>query len=363
MRKKVLALTMAGIMAVSLSGCGGGAATATTAATTAAATTAAAPAETEPAAEGEPAEKEAAGAVTADSFKPGKDFNIRVPFAAGGSADTISRIIGQGLQKTYGNSAVINNLTGANGAIAAADLDSAKADATELMVGGIAMFTLAPLFNPDINLSLDDYQFVCSIVSEDQMLFVAPGNTGIEDWAGLQEYAKNNRIVFGSNTPGGATHMLQTMLFGEAGIEAEAVTSDGSAKDLLAVAGGNVVCAAATSSLGAQYVEEGTLIPIVVFSEEPYTGYEGIEVPTAKSLGYDIVFQTCNFLMTKKDVNPDDVAAIYQAILDYSETDEFKELAANASYIPDLSDGETVKQTIADAAAMCQEAYNKYCAK
>lgn len=77
----------------------------------------------------------------------------------------------------------------------------------------------------------------------------------------------------------------------------------------------------------------------------------------------DFVFQTCNFLMTKKDVNPDDVAAIYQAILDYSETDEFKELAANASYIPDLSDGETVKQTIADAAAMCQEAYNKYYAK
>lgn len=70
MRKKVLALTMAGIMAVSLSGCGGGAATATTAATTAAATTAAAPAETEPAAEGEPAEKEAAGPLPLTPLSP-----------------------------------------------------------------------------------------------------------------------------------------------------------------------------------------------------------------------------------------------------------------------------------------------------
>ena len=363
MRKRLLSLVMAGVMAVSLAACGGSDSGATTAAATEAAKTEAAGEEKKdaPAEEGEKAP--ASGSVTADSFKPGKDFNIRVPFAAGGSADTISRIIAQGLQKTYGNSAVINNLTGANGTIAAADLDSAKADATELMVGGIALFTLAPLFNPDIKVSLDDYQFVCSLVSEDQILFVAPDKTGIKDWEGLQEYAKNNRVVFGANTPGGATHLTQTMLFGEAGIDAEAVTSDGSGKDLLAVVGGNVVCAAATTSLGEQYVEEGSLVPIMVFSDEPYTGYEGYEVPTAKSFGYDVVFKTCNFLMAKKDTNPDDVAAIYQAILDYSETDEFKELAANASYIPDLSDGETVKKTIEDAAAMCQEAYDKYYAK
>ena len=67
--------------------------------------------------------------------------------------------------------------------------------------------------------------------------------------------------------------------------------------------------------------------------------------------------------MTKKDTNPDDVAAIYQAILDYSETDEFKELAANASYIPDLSDGETVKKTIEDAADMCKAAYEQILCK
>ena len=48
--------------------------------------------------------------------------------------------------------------------------------------------------------------------------------------------------------------------------------------------------------------------------------------------------------MTKADVAPEDVAAIHQAILDYSETEEFKDLAKNANYIPYLEDGETVKQ-------------------
>jgi tripartite-type tricarboxylate transporter receptor subunit TctC len=352
MKKKMLALLLSAAMAFSLTACGPGE------------TNSPPPQESKAAAESQPpAESKAPENVTADAFKPSKDFNMRVPFAAGGSADTIARIIAQGLQKTYGKSAVVNNLTGANGAVAAADLDGTAPDATELMVGGIAMFTLAPLFNPDVTMKLEDYQFVCNLVSDNQILFVAPGNSGLNSWEDLQEYAKSNRLLFASQAPGDASHMLLTMLFGQAGIDAEAVTTDGGAKSLLSLAGGNVACAIATSTVGAQYVEEGTLVPVLVFSDEPFTRYDGFEVPTAKSLGYDIVFQTCNFLMTRKDANPDDVAAIYQAILDYSETEEFKELAANASYVPDLADGETIRQIIADTASMCQSAYETYYAK
>lgn len=355
MKKKVLALIMAGTMALSMAACGNTRSQDT-------------PKEPEKQETVQTEGTEEGGAtdvsgITADSFKPSKDFNVRVPFAAGGSADTIARIIGQGLQETYGKTVIVNNLTGANGAIAAADLDSAKSDATELMVGGIAMFTLAPLFNKDINLSIDDYQFVSGLVLEDQLLYVSPSNSGIEDWDGLVKYAADNRIVYGSNAPGGATHLLATMLFGEAGLDAEAVTSDGSGKDLLAVASGNVVCAIAPASVGAQYVEDGSLVPIAVFSEENYTGYEGYNVPTVQSFGYDIVFRTCNFVMTKADVAPEDVAAIHQAIIDYSKTDEFKDLAKNANYTPYLEDGQTVKQIILDTADLCKEAYDKYYAQ
>lgn len=352
MKKKMIALLLSAAMAFSLAACSSGEKNSPP------------PKESQAAAESQPpAESKAPEKITADSFQPSKDFNVRVPFAAGGSADTIARIIAQGLQKTYGKSAVVNNLTGANGAVAAADLDGTAPDATELMVGGIAMFTLAPLFNPDVTLKLDDYQFVCNLVSDSQVLFVAPGNSGLESWEDLQEYAKDNRVLFASQAPGDASHMLMTMLFGQAGIDAEAVTTDGGAKSLLSLAGGNVTCAVAVASVGAQYVEEGTLIPIMVFSDEPFTRYDGFEVPTAKSMGYDIMFQTCNFLMTRKDADPDDVAAIYQAILDYSETDEFKDLAANANYVPDLADGETIRQIIANTASMCQSAYDTYYAK
>lgn len=157
--------------------------------------------------------------------------------------------------------------------------------------------------------------------------------------------------------------MLGTALFGAAGIDAEAVTSDGSAKDLLALSGGNVTCAIAGTSVAKQYVEEGSIVPLVVFSEDEFKGYDGFTVPTAKGLGYDIVFRSCNFLMTRADVDQAVVDDIYNSIVEYYGTDEYKELAANANAETDDSDGATVRKTIEDAAQMCQDIYDTYYAK
>lgn len=363
MKKRLLAAALMGTMVISMMGCSGGGSGATTAATQAETK-----AETKSETKAEEAKKddtktEDTTAAQAAAWTPDHDITIRVPNAAGGTMDTLSRIVGQGLQEKYGKTVMVNNITGANGAIAAADLLSKNADPCEMMTAGISLFTLAPLFNKDVQVNLDDFKIISALVSEDFMLFTAPGNSGISTWDELVEYAKSNRILFGSNTPGGTTHMLGTALFGAAGIEAEAVTSDGSAKDLLALSGGNVTCAIAATSVAKQYVEEGTIVPLVVFSKDEFKGFDGFTVPTATSLGYDIVFRSCNFLMTRADVDQAIVDDIYNSIIEYYGTDEYKELAANANAETDDSDGATVRKTIEDAAATCQEIYDTYYAK
>lgn len=293
-------------------------------------------------------------------WKPEHDITIRVPNAAGGTMDTITRILGQGLQKSTGTTVMINNLTGASGAIAANDLLSKDADSCEMMTSGIALFTLAPLFNKDIQVNLDDFTIVSGMVSEDFILCVNPEKSGIHNWDELKAYGNGNRILFGSNTPGGTTHMLGTALFGEAGLNAEAVTSDGTNKDMLALSSGDVTCAIGNASACQQFIEEGSAVPIAVFSAEAYTGFEGFTVPTVKELGYDIQFKSCNFLMVKKGVDQETVDQIHQILVSYTETDEFKELAASAKYEPDMSDGAKVRAMIEDSAATCQEIYDKY---
>lgn len=355
--KQFLGIVLAGVMAASLMGCGstgktpkesvaGESVTGESAAGESVAGESAAGKEKENPPEGQ--------------WKPTHDITIRVPNAAGGTMDTITRIIAQGIQKGTGTTVMVNNLTGASGAIAANDLLSNKADMTEMMTSGIALFTLAPLFNQDIKVNLDDFTIISGLVSEDFVLCVNPGKSGIKDFEGLLEYGKTNRILFGSNTPGGSTHMLGTALFGEAGVNGEAVTSDGTNKDMLALVGGDVTCAIGNSSACQQFIEEGTAVPILVFSPEPYTGFEGYTVPTAVEKGFDIQFKSCNFLMAKKGVEEQTVNQVYEMIKEYTQTDEFKELAASAKYVPDLTDGAAAKAVIEQAAGTCQNIYDKY---
>lgn len=297
-------------------------------------------------------------------WKPTSSMNIRVPFKAGGSADTIARIAAKGLEQTYGQSVIVNNLTGANGAIAATDLLSMEAQPTELMVAGITLFTLAPLFNPDIQMNLDDFEMVGSLISEDFVMLANPAKTGIDSFEALLDYAKDNRVICAGNPAGGTTHMLATALFGKAGINGEVLSEDGGAQNALAAASGDAAICIVSASAALQFIQDGSLKPIACFSEEEYTGYgDGIVVPTVKSKGYDIVFKSCNFLMAKKGADKAALDQIYSDILAYRDTDEFKEMAENAKYVPDNQNGDQVRETVEAAAEMCKSVYDEYYAK
>ena len=295
---------------------------------------------------------------------PTSNINIRVPFKAGGSADTIARIAGKGLEKTYGKSVIVNNLTGANGAIAATDLLSMDAQPTELMVAGITLFTLAPLFNPDIQMNLDDFEMVGSLVSEDFVILANPAKTGIDSFEALLDFGKDNRVICAGNPTGGTTHMLATALFGKAGMNGEVLSDDGGAQNALATASGDAHICIVSATAAVQFIQDGSLVPIACFSEEEYTGYgEGIVVPTVKSKGFDIVFKSCNFLMAKKGADKAALDQIYENILAYRETEDFKEMAENAKYVPDNQNGDQVRATVEAAVAMCKEVYDAYYAK
>ena len=295
----------------------------------------------------------------ADGYTPEGQFNIRVFAAAGGVADVITRIAAQGLQEQYGVTAIVSNLTGANGAVAVADMNAYDPSINELSVVSMGLFTMGPLMNPELGIKLEDYKVVASLIRDEFVLLVSSAS-GIKSWDDLVAYSKDNDITFASNTPGGNTHIVQTALFGDAGIDANALTSSGSNKDILAVMSGDAICTAATVTVSKSYVESGDLIPILVFSEEPCTGYEGYEVPTAASVGYDIVLPSVNFIVTRAGVSDEEVDGLYNALLAYRETDSFKTAAEAANYTPDNTTPEELTAEIESVAAICEEIYNKY---
>lgn len=338
--KRLIAALCAAVMTLSLTACGGNAA---------------------PAQSTQPKGQSETGGESA-GYTPEGEFNIRVFAGAGGIADTVTRIAAQGLQDEYGVTAIVNNVTGASGAVAAADMDSYDPSIHELSLVSMSLFTSTPLMNPELNINLDNYQMVGSLIQDEFVLLVS-SKSGIKSWEDLVNYGKDNRIVYASNAPGGNTHLLQIALFGEAGLDAEALTSTGSNKDILAVMSGDAVVTSATITLAKSYVESGEMVPIAVFSEEPSTqfaDYGYAEVPTVPSLGYDITIPSYNFLITRAGVPAEELEGLYKAIVGYRDTEAFKTAAAAANYTPDETDGDTLRSEIEKYSAVCKEIIEKY---
>lgn len=277
--------------------------------------------------------------------------------------DTITRLAVAGFNKNYGTTVLVNNITGASGAIAASDLLSKQPNVCELMSGGIVLFTLAPLFNSEVKVNVNDYKFVSGLISENFILCVNSAS-GIKSWDDLKTYAKSHRILVGCQPAGDGTHMLASAVFGGSGIKWEAVSSDGSSKDVLALASNEVNVAIATESVMSQYVSSGKITPIMCFGDKSYTGYSGYTVPTAESLGFDgVKWQSLNFLCTRAAVSDADVNGMYNSIKTYCNTDEFKTSCKKANITPYICDGNECKKTVSDAETFCKNMYEKYYAK
>lgn len=345
--KKIVALICALAMAFSISACTSNPSAASDK-----------PAQTSSAASNNP-EQTATGEPTGSDYTPSGEFNIRVFAAAGGVADVVTRIAAQGLQEQYGVTPLVNNLTGANGAVAVADMNAYDPSINELSVVSMGLFTMGPLMNPELDIHFEDYSVVASLIRDEFVLFVSK-DSGITSWEDLVAYAADHSVTYASNTPGGNTHIVQTALFGDAGITAEALTSSGSNQDILAVMSGDAICTAATITLGQPYVESGDLIPLLVFSENECTAFEGITVPSVTSLGYNVCVPSINFIVTRAGVSEGEIMGLYNAIIAYRKTDSFKEAAAAASYTPDNTSPEELAAEISRVAAVCEEIFNKY---
>src|SRR6478672_202673 len=68
-------------------------------------------------------------------WRPTETIRVIAPAAAGGSTDVMGRLLAAHLQSVWGQSAVVENRSGAGGTIGAAEVVRAKADGHVILVG------------------------------------------------------------------------------------------------------------------------------------------------------------------------------------------------------------------------------------
>ena len=106
---------------------------------------------------------------------PSRPVRLVVPFPAGGSADTLTRIIGQELQERLGQPFVVENRTGAGGNIGTDAVARAAADGSTLLVTPSSI-AIAPALYAKLTFDpVKDFEPVTLIGSIPMVVVVHPG--------------------------------------------------------------------------------------------------------------------------------------------------------------------------------------------
>ena len=104
---------------------------------------------------------------------------------------------------------------------------------------------------------------------------------------------------------------------------------------------------------------ENTPLPLLVFSENACTAFEGYEVPAVTSLGYNVCVPSINFLVVRAGVDKAEIDGFYNVLLAYRETESFKTAAAAVNYTSDATNADDLAVEIQNVAAICEEIFNK----
>jgi tripartite-type tricarboxylate transporter receptor subunit TctC len=217
---------------------------------------------------------------------PDKPVHIIVPFAAGGVADMLPRIVGEKLSQKWGQPVVIENKVGASGNIGMAAGAMAPADGYTFVLAPTGNLTVNPtLFK---NLPFDtakDFTPVTLLAEVPNVLVVHP-SVPAKTFQELIAYAKANpgKLNFASPGDGSGAHLAGELLKLDAGIQAVHIPYKGLAPAVNDLLGGQVQMMFAGVSTVIQHVKSGKLVALAVAGPKRLEALPG--VPTVAESGY-----------------------------------------------------------------------------
>jgi tripartite-type tricarboxylate transporter receptor subunit TctC len=207
---------------------------------------------------------------SAQSAYPTSPIRIIVPFAPGGGADIVSRLLSSHLQALLGQSVVVENRPGAAGRVGAGVVAKSAADGYTLLVTTESSLVIAPHIGVPIGYDpLKDFAPVSLLTRNTVMLVVHPSVPAHT----LQEYMALARsqpgdMFFASSGVGGPNHLAGEIFNRMTGLKITHVPYQGTGLALQAVMSNQVGAMWGFMAGLIPYIHEGALRAIAVGSQE-----------------------------------------------------------------------------------------------
>jgi len=222
----------------------------------------------------------AAEPASAQENWPQRQVNIIVPFAAGGSADLIGRILQQQMQARFSVPFVVENKSGAGGSIGAAYAAKAPADGYTLFIGTASTQAINPFLYKRLPFDVErDFQAITLLVRFPNLLFVSnrvPARTVAE----FIDYLKANdgKVNFGSSGIGTSSHLSGVMFQLATGTKMTHVPFRSTAEVVNSMLSGNIDVAMESMTTTLSFAVSGQVRALAVTS--PQRSDAAPELPT-----------------------------------------------------------------------------------
>jgi tripartite-type tricarboxylate transporter receptor subunit TctC len=232
-----------------------------------------------------------AGAAFAQPY-PNKPIKYVVPFPAGGTTDTLARIISTKLTDALGQPVIIENRGGAGGNIGSDVVAKSAPDGYTILGGTISSHAInVSLY---ANMPYDpvrDFVPITLIGTNANVLIVHPSNPA-NSVAELIAYAKANpgKVAFASAGSGTSQHLSGELFKSLAKIDITHIPYKGSAPAITDLMGGQVTMMFDTLIVAAPQIKAGKVKALAVTSSKRVAGFD--QIPTMIEggvAGYEVV--------------------------------------------------------------------------
>lgn len=202
----------------------------------------------------------------ADASFPVRPIRVIVPFAPGGSTDTLVRMVGQKLSDYLGQPVVVDNRGGAGGRIGAEMAAKSVPDGYTVMATTSGVVVVNPSLYRKLNYDpVADFSPVTIIAALSSVLVVKPSfpANSVRELLAMAR-AKPGTLTFGSGGNGTSNHLGGELFKYLAGVDLIHVPYKGGGPAVVATIAGEVSMLFATVPTVVQHIEAGRLKALAV---------------------------------------------------------------------------------------------------
>ena len=199
---------------------------------------------------------------------PVRPVRIIVPYAPGGGADVVARVISQKLSDTLGHSIVVDNRSGGGGTIGSETAVRATPDGYTLAFVSGAYTTMAAVHKLPYDAVRDITPIV--LVGEASSIAAVHPSVPVKSVKELVAFARANpgKLNYGSGGTGGFSHLVVALFELQANVRMTHVPYKGTGPALNDVIGGQLQLIFGSTPSTAPHVKSGRLRAVGVTSKE-----------------------------------------------------------------------------------------------